>query len=688
MLLVLLALGGETPARAAVTRIEITSREPYEAGREFGDRGAYELLRGKVHFAVEPSHAANANIIDLHLAPANEAGLVEFSADLAIIAPRNLARSNGAILFDVNNRGNFTSLGQFNGGADGFLMRHGYIIVSCGWIAEVIPGNNRLILDAPVATQNGRPITGIVRAEFVSDTDVPRKTIAHFDNQGSYPPTERGLREATLSRRLRERDPRALIPRSEWTLHRRYVEDGGRRSALPLIELEVAGGIRAGFIYELIYEAQGPIVQGLGFVGIRDLVSFLKYDSSAANPLTIEGRPAARYAYGFGVSQSGRALRMFLYDGFNADERGRKVFDGVIPHVAGAGMGFFNHRFASPTRHNAQHDNHQYPVDVFPFAYGMEGDPLSAALVAPHLGIETTTGHAMVRVDGILRAADAAGVVPRVMHVQTSSEYWHRAGSLVHTDPPGETDSRIPAEVRIYTIGGARHGAGTGIPTEGHSGQLPPNPTDYRPIIRAILVALDRWVREGVEPPPSVYPTIADGTLVDWREEKSGWRAMPGVRYPTVIHQPDLVDRGPEFFTKRIATIEPPKFVARYDVKIPAYGSDNNERGCLLLPTVAVPVATFTSWNLRAPQIGAPEELLSLSGGYIPLARTAEERRRAGDPRESLEERYGDFETYLRRFEEHVAQLVAGRYLLEEDVPRLRSLAESHRPLFAPMAGK
>ncbi|MEX0717546.1 MAG: alpha/beta hydrolase domain-containing protein [Planctomycetaceae bacterium] len=681
-LLFIATLALDVAALADVTGIEITSREPFENGREFGDRGAYEVLNGRVRFAVDPRHQANATVVDLDLAPKNEAGLVEFAADLRIIAPRDLSKSNGAILYDVNNRGNLVSLGMFNGGADGFLMRQGYIIVSSGWIAEVVPGNDRLILDAPVATQDGRPITGPIRAEFVSDSDVPRKTIAHFDNQGSYPPTERGLKEATLTRRLRERDPREPIPRDEWRLHQRYIEEDGRRSALPIIEAEIAGGIRAGYIYELIYEGHGPIVQGLGLAGIRDLVGFLKRDHGAGNPLRHGERSVAKYAYGFGVSQSGRALRMFLYDGFNADERGRKVFDGVIPHVAGGGMGFFNHRFASPTRHNAQHDNHQYPADVFPFTYGLEQDRLSAALVAREIRLEPEPGSVTVRVDGILRAATAANVVPKIMHFQTSSEYWHRAGSLVHTDPQGTKDSEIPPEVRIYTAGGAQHGPGTGLPMAGGNGRLPRNPTDYRPLNRAILVALDRWVREGVEPPPSVYPKIADGTLVDWPEEKSGWKRLPGVSYPRVIHQPDLIDRGPQFFTKRITSIQPPKVVGRYVVKVPAYGPDDDERGCLLLPTVAVPVATFTSWNLRTPEIGAEDELLSLFGGYIPFARTANERSRANDPRESLLERYGDFETYRRRFEEHAAKLVADGYLLEEDAPRLHKLAEANRPLF------
>ncbi len=442
---------------AELTRLEITSREPYQVGQSYGEVGTYELLKGKAFFAVDPSDAANQTVIDLELAQRNDAGLVEFAADIELLVPSDLSRANGAVLYDVNNRGNRVCLGMFNGGgADGFLMEQGFVVVWSGWIAEVLPGGDRLILDAPVATQNGEPIEGLVRAEFVSDSNVERHTIAHFGNQGSYAPTDAGLSEASLTCRINERDPRVVIPREQWRLHQQYVEVDGRQSALPLIELEVEGGIEAGKIYELIYEAEGPIVQGLGLAGIRDLISFLKHHASDENPLSHDGDSVANVAYGFGVSQSGRCLRQFVYDGFNADEQGRIVFDGLIPHVAGGGLGFFNHRFASPTRHNAQHDNHQFPADVFPFTYGEETDP--------------NTG----QVDGILRRAITDGVVPKVMHVQTSSEYWHRAGSLVHTDPTGTVDAVIPDEVRIYTIGGAQHGAGSGVPDAGPLVPIPP----------------------------------------------------------------------------------------------------------------------------------------------------------------------------------------------------------------------
>jgi hypothetical protein len=652
-------------AHAEAIRVEIQRREPYAEGRAFENVGAYERLLGRVHFAVDPALQANQEIVDLDLAPRNAEGRVEFSADLEILAPVDLGRANGAILYDVNNRGNRVCLRQFNEGADHFLMRQGYVVVWSGWIAETLPGDDRLRLDAPVATDNGRPITGVVRAEMVPNEPADRLNVAYWANQGSYLPTQRGLADATLTWRLRESDPAVPIPRFQWRLEQTVVTAEGQTGSLPQIDLVLIGGFQPGYVYELIYEAQGPIVQGLGLAGIRDLVSMLKYDRSEGNPLRLaDGSPAVVRAHGFGVSQSGRCLRMFLYDGFNADEQGRQVFDGLIPHVAGAGLGFFNHRFASPTRHNAQHDNHLYPADVFPFTYGEETDPYSG------------------RTDSILRRARAAGTVPKIMHTQTSAEYWHRSGSLVHTDPLGQRDSAIPPEVRIYAIGGAQHGPGDGVPRERSSGQLPANPTDYRPLMRALLTALDAWVRDGAQPPPSRYPRVSDGTLVGWREAESGWSALAGVRYPEVIQQPEFLDRGPRFLTERIASIEPPARRGKYVVKVPAYGPDDNERGVLSGPTVAVPVATFTGWNLRHRSIGAESELLSLAGGYVPFAKTADEREASGDPRPALLERYRDFDDYLQQFTTATRELIDAGYLLPEEETSQLDFARRQRELF------
>jgi hypothetical protein len=419
-------------------------------------------------------------------------------------------------------------------------------------------------------------------------------------------------------------------------------------------------------IYEVVYEAEGAPVQGVGLAGIRDLLSALKYgDKKEVNPLLSDaGKPLVNRALGFGTSQSGRLLRHFLWESFNADEKGRPAFDGVISHVAGGGLGSFNHRFASPTRTNGQHDEHLFPADYFPFAYGDDEDP--------HTG----------QVDGILRKSRLTKTVPKVFHTQSSSEYWHRSGSLVHTDPLGKVDAEIPPEVRIYSFGGTNHGSGGGVPGSKGNGQLPSSPADYRPLMRALVVALDAWVKDGTLPPASVYPRFADKTLVGWKEQESGWPKIPGVAYPQVVQQPTYLYRGPWWEQHRIATVEPPEVRESYVVRVPKITANGNEVGTLNVPGITVPLGSYTSWNLRNESVGAAGELLSLQGGFIPFAKTVEERKAANDPRQSIAELYKGYADYEQQYLAAADQLVAQRYLLAEDLPRLKSLCEKFKPWF------
>ena len=652
-------------AGAELVRWEIKKREPYAGGKSRGEAGVYEQWTGTVHFALDPALPANSQVVDLQLAPRNSAGQVEFYADFRMLVPMDKSKANGALFYEVNNRGGATATRIIDGGADDFLCRQGFVVLWSGWIAEVQPGDGRLRLQAPETSENGRPIRGIVRSELIVDRPVPRASISHRGNQGSYRPTERGLATARVTRREREADPRQEIPKDDWKLVSSVVGDAERSGQLPLIELEITGGLKPGWIYEVVYEAEGPLVQGTGLAGIRDIISALKYASTEKNPLMNDnGNPLINRALAFGTSQSGRCLRHFLWDGFNADEQGRKVLDGVISHVAGGGLGFFNHRFASPTRTNDQHDEHFFPADYFPFTYGDSTDPFTG------------------KIDGILRKCRASATVPKVFHTQSSSEYWHRSASLVHTDPLGKQDAEIPAEVRIYSFGGTQHGAGSGFPGARGGGQLPGNPADYTPLMRALVMALDAWVKDGKQPPPSAYPHISDGTLVSWKKNEIGWPPIPGVAYPEVIQQPAFLDRGPKWASERIATIEPPDVKGQYVVKVPAVDADGNERGTLNLPAITVPVATYTSWNLRNSSIGAAGELLALQGGYIPFPLTHEARQATKDPRPSLAERYRSFDEYERRYMEAAERLVARGYLLEEDLPRLKTLCQRFKPLF------
>ena len=714
---------------AELVRFEITQREPFAGGHLFGEVGPYEKLVGRAYFALDPNLRQNEAVVDLKLAPRNASGEVEFWADLCILTPADPAKGRGVLLYDVNNRGNKLALGMFNYGGnnnpttlehagDGFLMRHGFTVVWSGWDGELLPGGDRLRLTAPLARDGDQPITGTVRCEFVGSKGMTR-SVVNWANHGSYRPTAKGIETATLTLRERPGAARVMVPRDQWTQHVTNVSSDSP-TQLPNVEVEMPGGMKAGYIYELIYEASDPLVMGVGFASLRDLIAAIKAGSGDGNPLTKNGQPIIRRTHGFGVSQGGRFLREFLHAGFNEDELGRRVFDGLIPHVAGGGLGSFNHRFAQPTRHTNQHDHHGYPPDRFPFAYEVQLDPLSG------------------REDGILKKALATKTAPFVMHTQSTAEYWTRSGSLVHTDPLGTRDSiessgersslvpsppssgerarvrgpsgedapkietaeeRTPrpnplpskargegtgdaaapdasaqlAHVRFYTFGGTQHGP-SGFPPSAGSGQNLTNPADYKPFLRLLLLALDTWASDGTEPPASVVPLIAKGTLVDWRHAGTGFPNIPGVRYPEIIQQPSLLDFGPRWETERIIDFQPPRLRGDYRVLAPRCGADGNELGCLLPVEVTIPVATYTGWNLRKADVGAEGQLVSLTGSYIPFPVTKADRERTGDPRQSVQERYGSLDEYVRQLAATADTLKATGYLLDEDAARLIKL--------------
>ena len=645
-------------ALAEVVRFEITSRTPFENGREFGEIGAYEKIIGVVHYAIDPEVAPNAAIVDLEYAPRNRQGRVEFSADLFMLAPNNLLHGNGAALYEVNNRGSKLALWFFNEArqsndpkADGnaFLLRHGFTVVWSGWNGELLPDPHKLQLHPPIARTKDGPIVGPVRYEFSTDDDGRKTMTVSPGGHGAYRPTDKGLKSATLTVRLNPGDPRVPIPRSEFNIHLSEV-NSKHAGQLPKLELELPAGFKTSYLYELIYEACDPIVHGVTFASVRDLMAALRHGEGAENPLLVDGRSAIKRNYGFGVSQAGRYLREFMYSGFNQDEKGRLAFDGLIPHVAGGGLGSFNHRFAQPTVYATQRRDHFGPIDRFPFAYETQTDALTKEK------------------DGILKIYGSTGLAPRVMHVQSSAEYWSRSGSLVHTDTQGKSDARLPDNVRVYAFGGTQHTPAGEFPPPKGSTQLPQNPGNYHPFLRALLVAMDDWCRDGTAPPRSVYPTFREGTLVDWTQRASGFPELPGARYPEVIQQPPLLDFGSRWIAERIMDVQPPKIVGHYPVFVPRSDKDGNELGCLLPPEVAVPLGTFTGWNLREQGAGSQYNLQGLVGAYIPFPVSAEERKAAGDPRLSLQERYGTLERYREQLRRECRRLVERRFLLEEDL--------------------
>jgi len=641
-------------AEARVVRLRIERRELVLNGGAFGAAGPYEKLVGKVDFGLDPNLPRNGDIVDLTLAPRNARGEVEASADFYMLKPVDPRRGNGRLFYEVGNRGGKSMLSTFQKASgspdptketefgDGALMRQGFTLLWMGWQWDVPERPGTMRMDMPIATENGKRITGLVRGNFILNERANTASVADRAHK-AYDVLDANSAENVMT--VRD-DPTAkgqLIPRARW-----HFVDGGT--------VALDGGFEPGRIYDVVYRTADPRVVGIGLSGTRDLISFMKYDASAENPM-----PGLHYAIGWGVSQSGRFLRHFLYQGFNEDEQGRKVFDGVFDQVGGAGRGSFNHRFGQASRDALQYFNILFPVDLFPFTDGPSTDPESGAI------------------DSLLARAERTGTAPKIFHLLTNSEYFNRAGSLVHTDATGTKDADLPANTRVYMIASAPHGPGPFPPVSnvggGMVGRAALNPLNYSPAVRALFRALDRWIVDDVAPPPSAYPRIADGTLTP--PAKAGWPAVPGYQLPQQPLRAFHLNFGPDW-SKGIVSVEPPEIGKAFVVSVPAVDADGNVRAGIRLPDIAVPLATQAGWNYRDASIGSPDRLAGEIGSYIPFARTKADRDRAGDPRLSIEERYRNRDEYVGRFAASTLDLVERGYLLPEDVADLLKHAAEH----------
>lgn len=622
---VVLAFVAAIPLAAGVTAIRIVDRADVSSGEAMGAAGPYERIVAKVQFAVDPALPANRIISDIDLAPRNEKGLVEFSADLYVMKPRDPGKGNGTILFEVSNRGGRGLFGSFgwsdakkpDRAGDRFLMEQGYTLVWLGWQWDVPQNPERLRLYAPVATENGKPITGLVRAEFIFDQPGAIAELADRDHI-AYKVLNPSDRSIQMTVRDRVDAPRKVVPRERW----RFPDPQ---------HVEMPGGFELGKLYEVVYRAQDPVLVGLGPTAVRDLISFLKY--GGVETLLGDQRRYLKRAIGFGVSQSGRFLRTFLYYGFNQDEKDRRVFDGVWAHVAGGGRGSFNHRFAQASRDHCPHRNTLYPTDIFPFSDTVQSDPETGLT------------------DGLLaRVKDA----PKIFYTNSSYEYWGRAASLVHTSIDGKRDVEPGPTTRVYLIAGAQHGTGSFPPVVQGGARYPRNTNDFRPLMRALLAAMNRWVTDGTEPPASRYPRIDRGELVPFQTVR--FPKIAGVQYPVRMLRVWRLDFGPEFRSKGIVTYEPPRVGNPFAMLVPQVGAGGNETAGVLLPQVAVPLGVYTGWNLRTAAIGAPDELFNLAGSFFAFTREQAAR-------------YKGEEDYVARCETVARQLVSERLLLERDLP-------------------
>ncbi len=595
-------------SRAAVTRLDIIERS---------DDGGYERIVGKVHCAVDPHAPANRVIADIDLGPRNAEGKVEFTADVYILRPRDAAKRNGTLLVEIPNRGGKGLLGTFNLG-DTFLLEQGFTLVWVGWEFDLPPTPGLLRVNVPIATNNGRPITGMVRSEWVGDQRTTTISLGDRDEIG-YAVAD-------------PQDPaNKIYVRDTVEGQRRLIERGAWNFSDPT-HVTMAAGFEPGKIYEVVYKAKDPVLVGLGPTAVRDTVSYLKY-GGVETPLADFHKDVQR-AIGFGISQSGRFLRTFMHDGFNVDENTRRVFNGVWAHIAGGGRGGFNARFAQPSRDGHPFFNILYPVDVPPFTDN----------------------------DGLLANATRTDTVPKIFYTNGSYEYWGRAASLIHTTPDGKQDAPLAKDTRVYFFPGSQHGSGS-LPPRKIEAQNPGNTTDYRSSMRALLVAMQAWLAEGQQPPASLYPLIGKDQLVS--VSAYAFPKVPGVATPRYNRQAFRID-----FSGELPKLGPP-----FATLVPQVNVDGNETSGVRLPEIEVPLASNMGWNLRSPKIGAPDQIYSMAGSSIPFPANKVRRETSKDPRKSIPERYPTKQDYLDKITAAAQRLVTDGFLLDRDVAYLRDRA-------------
>ena len=667
-------------AEARVVRFVIEQQRAFAGGMEFGDVGPYERLDGTVHMEVDPDDPLNAVIVNLDKAPRNARGLVEFSTTFFILKPVAMERGNGKIFYGINNRGNKLESGlrwhhvpssndpiTAEHAGDGFLMRLGYTVVDAGWQGDVAEGNNRLFPNLPVATEaDGSPLVARIRVEL-SDRAIPYEGTFSLPLKGSsnfrpYPTADMEPGNATLVMRTALDGEATPVAADAWA----YGRCPQGRASLEPSETHIClfDGFRADRVYELIYPAKNPIVMGLGYAVTRDLASFLRYsthdDEGTPNPLALGADEVGiRRAYASGSSSTGMYLRDYLYLGFNEDEENRQVFDAVNIQIPGSHRLFANVAFADPNTYSRHDDRRHFLSTSYPpMQFAVVTDPLS--------GIR----------DGILKRPETD---PLVFQTDTENEFYAMKASLNVHDGLGRPVF-VPDNVRLYLLSNYQHAGGNpdlAVPGSSDLCANPTNPNYNGPTFRALLTALDAWADRGVAPPPSRYPRLEDGTLVSLDEYRAGFPRIPGAAIVEGLSEVSLLDFGPGFgSTGGFLTRLPPGVGPAYPVLVPSADADGLNPSGIRPVEVRAPLGTNVGWNVRAAGRRAPN-LCGLTGSFLPFAETRAEREASGDPRLSLQERYGDHRGYVDAVRRAADELVRERFLLPGDAERYVQSAEA-----------
>jgi hypothetical protein len=626
-----IAQDGALASGLGITRLVVAKRQIAYGGASFGSAGPYEILTGTAYGELDPRSPSNTGIVNVNRAPLNAKGRAEYSTDFMILKPVDIRKGNGELIYDFVNRGRNTILRLDESGdsfttgdaGNGFLMSHGYTVAWSGWQVDAPGTPGFLRAYVPIVTVNGKPVTGMSREEF---TDVPAGLV--FTQTLDYPALLDST-GTTLTVREHEADPRKPLPASSW----HFIDERH-------VEIATAPGFDRGALYELIYPATNETVADVGLAASRDFVSFLRYSDQDAtgqpNPVRDPGT-TFKAALAFGISQTGRAMNDFIYQGFNADINGRMVFDGALPLLSATRRTYTNFDFAQPGRFARQHEDHQYGGDQFPFSYATSKD--------------SVTG----KTDGMLVQCEKSHTCPRIVHLDSDTEFWQGRDSLLVTDTSGRPLA-LPENVRAYMLSGQEHNAAPNWNTRGNCQQLQ-NALNYGPYARALLVALDRWVTQGVAPPPTTFPNLKSHTLLPLAKVQASYPAISGAPFSPLFNQLQVIDQK---------SMPPEASGPAYPLFFPPMDADGNPQGGIVLPEIAVPIATYSGRNVRADGFSAGE-LCGLAGSYIPFAATKQERLANGDPRLSLEERYKNAQDYADKRKRAVDALVQQGFVLPED---------------------
>ena len=625
-------------APAVIENLVVTARKPAFDGRSFGAAGPYEFISAVATVSLDPGAPSNTRIVDL-AAAAGPDGRVHYRTDVAILRPASASNASGTLLVDIANRGNKLALARLADGANqvdtaaqaghGWLMRQGHTLVWIGWQGDVPLGKagDTIGTDFPVArASDGSSLEGEVQEEFIFDNAATRNKAPL-----TYPAARSAAGTARLTVQSHVNAPVVSLPATAW----RFT---GERE----VEIDRAAGFDGGAIYTLVYRARDPRPMGLGMSALRDVTTFLKASApdaaGQAHPLS-DLKP--RVTVVLGISQSGRFLRDFVWEGFNADVQGGRVFDAAMPLIAGSRKSYVNMRFAQPGRFSRQHEDRFFPGDQFPFTYATTTDPLTG------------------RTDGIFARCAPTGTCPKLMHLDSNLEFWQARASLLTVDGEGRPVP-LPEDVRLYLMGSTQHGPA--IQSTAGICQQPNNTAVQAPLVRSLFQRLVTWARDGQPPPASRYPRdMVDMAVLDRAAIGFPDLSSLGVRFPQVFNTLAVVDPA------RIPLQPDPQ--RKYQSFLPRTNADGHDRMAVRMPDIEVPLATYSGWSLRRTGF-AEGQLCGLNGVQIPLAKDAAERQRQGDPRPSIAERYATRTFYVRQVQAATEQLQADGFLLAEDGAR------------------